>query len=873
MTKGSMTKKLTMKNCLFKKGFQLLSFWLVVIILCITSQKSHAQSCNFTTGPVSFTAIGGNQNSDYQTIYVVTDLAGIILHINVVAPEFEILNSGFYVARAINFRDGTSISGLMEGLNIALISGDDCYDVGVARGFTVCEEVSPCNHCLGETVTLTPNGGNNSPGFTTKYVLTDNGGIILSILDEPVFEDLNAGVYLAFAVNYETDKVVVGLEIGQNIADIESGCIEAGEPYVIGVCDQLKPTIFFDLNGCDITETAILQVGENFDSYSWSTGSTESSIVVSATDPATYMVTVTLANGCIGVGTQRITGNEISRIGDFVWEDEDADGRQDAQEPGINGVVVRLFADFDNNGIPDFPDFPSCVTTTTNHPTTGAPGFYEFTVYRASYVVGFDFPAGYLPTEPNIGDESNDSDIDENGLTGRINIDRNEVRDNIDAGFRTSTNICGSVFEDLDGDGRRDLTEEGLNDITINLYTADGAIVATTVTFTDSNSGEMGSYCFSDVAVLDYYVEIVLPDGRTLSEPNVGNDEAVDSDATGANGPGTTDTFSTSPGTTTDNVTFGIYTGGVVCGLVWQENEDGLGTENVYDEGLDSVIPNSQVDLLFADTEFIALSVLTDSEGRYCLDGIPAGTYKVFFRATTIGTDYVQMNQGNDPLLDSDVDINTSMTPNFFVAPLDSILGINAGLRLEALPIELTSFDGFWLESEQVNLLEWQTATEINNDYFEVQRVFGDGDIFETIAVVKGAGTSYEYNNYAIKDSDVARSGTYYYRLKQVDYNGGYEYSNVVAIDVLLNLKAGMRVFPNPAANKTHIELLVENADYAQISISDMLGREINKMTSQMLFAGKNLIELQLKDVPNGTYILTAEIGEYKQYEQIHIAR
>ena len=845
---------------------------IIVSLACFaTVTSNHAQSCDFTTGPVSLNINGGNQTQEYNTIYVVSLLDGTIMSINDLEPEFEILFPGFFMAQAINFREGTTISGLEVGRNIGAVTGDDCYDVGFPFGFTVCEELNVCNHCLGETIMLDVQGGNNNIGFTTKYVLTDRHGEILEVLDDPIFEDLSSGLFLAFAVNYETDKVIEGLEVGRNITMVKSGCYDVSEPYVIGVCDQLSPSIFFDLKGCDITQTALLQVGETYSGYMWNTGATTSFIEVSATNPATYTVTVTLDNGCIGIVSERITGNEISRIGDFVWEDENLNGRQDAEESGLNGITVNLFADFDNNGVPDFPDFPSCITTTSDHPTTGEPGWYEFTVYGASYVVGFVGPNGFVPTTPNIGDDASDSDINSDGLTGRISIGSNENRDNVDAGFVISTSICGSVFEDADADGRRDLTEEGLDDITLNLYTAEGLIVATTMTATIDD--EAGLYCFQDIPVRDYYVEIILPDGRSLTLPNIGNDEALDSDATGANGPGTTDTFNAPSGNPPQDVTFGIYTGGVVCGIVWQENDEGLGTENVYDPGIDSAIANSEVYLLFADTEFLAMTGVTDESGRYCINGIPAGTYKLSFGASGAGVDFVQPSQGGDPLLDSDVDINTSMTPSFFVPAQDTIQGINAGLRLEALPIELTYFDGHWDDVKGKNVLEWQTATEINNDFFEVQRISDTESNFQTIAMVDGSGTVYDIVEYTFEDGDIKKSGTYYYRLKQVDYNGGFEYSNIIAIDVILNRQAALKVYPNPVSANMVVEIMVDKADDVTLTLSDMLGRDMSSVTSHKLLPGKSIIDFNVKDIPPGTYTLSTSIGNITQYQKINIAR
>jgi len=602
----------------------------------------------------------------------------------------------------------------------------------------------------------------------------------------------------------------------------------------------------------------------------WSTGSTESSIEVSATEPATYRVTVALDDGCIGVKEQRITGNEIARIGDFVWEDMNGNGRQNAEDTGFNGVTVNLHTDFDRNGRPDFPDFPSCTTTTTNHPDTGEPGWYEFTLYQSSYIVEVVSPGGFTPTEQDQGDDARDSDIDQNGLTATIAVTPGQVINTIDAGFRTSTGVGGIVWVDEDGDGRRDPEENGIDDITLNLYSSDGELTATTLSLTDPTTGA-GTYCFDDITVRDYYVELVLPDGRSFSEPDVGTDDTRDSDATGAFGFGTTDVVGTSPGVKTLNVDFGIYTGTVICGLIWKEQVPG--TENVYDEGTDSLITNSQVELIDAETEEVILIGVTGEDGRYCISGIPVGSYQLAFRASSDGEVFVQPQQGDDILTDSDVDMETGRTGVFFAAPEDSLVGVNAGLRLEALPIELVSFAGYWDEGLGANVLNWVTASEINNDHINVERVLDNNGTFEAIGSVMGNGTTTQISTYSFTDDAIDRSGVYYYRLKQVDYDGGYEYSNIISIDVVLNESAGLVAYPNPVSDKVLLDLTVDQRDQAEVIILDLLGRSLTTPVILNLDIGHNTLEIPCESLINGTYMITVKIGSTQQYKLIQVAR
>ncbi len=839
-------------------------------VLTISGDAATGIECDFVTGQIDISATGENTTPDYSTTYILTTADGVINAISN-SPSFDLFTEGFYGVYAINFRSATTmISGLSVGGSIADVTGDDCFDIGDPIFFNVCIDATRCNFCLGEPVEITPTNAPD-PARTTQFVLTDRDGVILDISDNNVFTDLDEGIHIVFVIDFASGASVTGLEVGQNITDIAPGDIRITESFIAGVCDQLMPTIFFDLKGCDILETAILQVGEDFTTYMWSTGSTESFIEVSATDPATYTVTVTLDDNCVGVVSQEITGDEPTRVGDFVWEDTNGNGRQDANESGVNGVTVNLFTDFNNDGVPDFADFPSCVTMTIDDPTTGNPGYYEFFVYQSSYIVGFESPTGFVPTTQSQGDANGDSDIDAQGLTSTVAVVEGEERLDIDAGFRTSTTLCGAVWSDEDGDGRRDETEGGVDNITVNLFSADGERVATTVSFTDPETDEVGRFCFENVPVQDYYVEIILPDGIVLTDPNVATDESRDSDADGTFGPGTTSLITTLPGEITEDVGFGIYVGGVTCGVLWLESEQG--NEGIFDEGVDSLITNSQVELLEANTGEISQIVTTDDEGRYCVNSIRAGSYQVRFRANSTGESFVSPNQGDDPLIDSDVDITTGATGVFFVGPMDSLLGVNGGLRLESLPVELVAFSGYWDPEQSAIELSWVTASEINNDFFELERVVDQDGDFVAIEEIEGNGTTTALQLYGHTDQDVAASGTYYYRLKQVDFDGGYEYSDIIEIDVLLNKDVGLKAYPNPVENQTILDIIVSRSDIAEISVTDFIGRAVMRSTLHDVQTGHNPIEMDLSTLPPGPYLIKVQMGSSIQHELIQKAR
>ncbi|MFO0332587.1 MAG: hypothetical protein ACK514_14685, partial [Bacteroidota bacterium] len=141
------------------------------------------------------------------------------------------------------------------------------------------------------------------------------------------------------------------------------------------------------------------------------------------------------------------------------------------------------------------------------------------------------------------------------------------------------------------------------------------------------------------------------------------------------------------------------------------------------------------------------------------------------------------------------------------------------------LPIVLKTFNASLGGSTSV-WLNWVTSSELNNDYFEVQRSL-DGESFEKIAIVKGKGTTTLENNYQLNDKRPTR-GVNYYRLKQVDFDGKYTYSYVVSVEVDFDAQVFItEIFPNPADSE-NINARVESSNQdepVRLRIFDQLGK------------------------------------------------
>ncbi|MFL5730529.1 MAG: glycosyl hydrolase, partial [Cytophagaceae bacterium] len=169
------------------------------------------------------------------------------------------------------------------------------------------------------------------------------------------------------------------------------------------------------------------------------------------------------------------------------------------------------------------------------------------------------------------------------------------------------------------------------------------------------------------------------------------------------------------------------------------------------------------------------------------------------------------------------------------------------------LPVELISFQAK-AENNSYTSLSWQTASELNNDYFEVQRSTDpSGKNWETIGRVYGKGNSGTLQSYAFKDPSPS-SGTNYYRLNQIDLNGDHSYSNTASASFSLGLTI-MNIYPNPAGPDLHVTISSDTRQTIAFTIFDLLGRRIAEGKKEVS-AGSSLLDIDLSVFPSGTYLI-----------------
>lgn len=191
--------------------------------------------------------------------------------------------------------------------------------------------------------------------------------------------------------------------------------------------------------------------------------------------------------------------------------------------------------------------------------------------------------------------------------------------------------------------------------------------------------------------------------------------------------------------------------------------------------------------------------------------------------------------------------INTTHIPNnstrfITIASIDVIT---------PLPIELLHFDAKAGSARTVDVT-WTTATEIDNDYFIVEKST-NGASWSQLGTVPGAGNSTETIDYYLEDAQPVL-GNNYYRLKQVDYNGTIKTSDIRL--VIFNGHGGIGIYPNPATNKFIVTL--ENIEASELTFYDAMGKLVQL---PIIASSKDALEFSVENIAEGIYYIKVDNG------------
>ncbi len=193
----------------------------------------------------------------------------------------------------------------------------------------------------------------------------------------------------------------------------------------------------------------------------------------------------------------------------------------------------------------------------------------------------------------------------------------------------------------------------------------------------------------------------------------------------------------------------------------------------------------------------------------------------------------------------------------------------------EATPVELSSFNAS-VQQSQISL-EWITKSESNNFGFDVEKSF-DGTIFSTVEFIKGFGTTNNPRYYVYSEKDVP-VGKYYYRLKQIDFDGLFSYSK--KIEVYLKAPGNYSLtqnYPNPFNQETQMFFQLPEQNRVTFKIFNTLGQEIQTLIDKEVRAGYHSIAWDGKDVngwtaPSGIYFYQIKAGSFNKTRRLILTR
>jgi len=197
-----------------------------------------------------------------------------------------------------------------------------------------------------------------------------------------------------------------------------------------------------------------------------------------------------------------------------------------------------------------------------------------------------------------------------------------------------------------------------------------------------------------------------------------------------------------------------------------------------------------------------------------------------------------------------------------------STLHLNAGIgasssAVGALPVELTTFTATaTIQNVQLN---WTTATEVNNYGFEIERKVSSKQLtignWENIGFVEGHGNSNSPKEYSFVDESVF-PGLYQYRLKQIDTDGSFEYSEIIEVQfgVVPTEYVLAQNYPNPFNPSTTIKFSLPVTSNVNLSVFNILGEEVQMLVNETKEAGVHIINFNASQLNSGIYFYKIQV-------------
>jgi hypothetical protein len=217
--------------------------------------------------------------------------------------------------------------------------------------------------------------------------------------------------------------------------------------------------------------------------------------------------------------------------------------------------------------------------------------------------------------------------------------------------------------------------------------------------------------------------------------------------------------------------------------------------------------------------------------------------------------------------------INTTNGTSTEILPLgqyENYISFSINGNCSVVPVELTSFSAN--VNDGIVDLNWSTATEINNLGFEIERK-SENTGWTKIDFVAGAGSTTQMRNYSYTDYTV-KSGTYSYRLKQVDFNGDFEYSATVNVDITPAMKYELsQNYPNPFNPSTKIRFSIPEASVVNLTVFNAIGEEVKALVNNYYDAGSHEVVFNASNLTSGIYFVKMESGSFVSTRKITLLK
>jgi hypothetical protein len=186
------------------------------------------------------------------------------------------------------------------------------------------------------------------------------------------------------------------------------------------------------------------------------------------------------------------------------------------------------------------------------------------------------------------------------------------------------------------------------------------------------------------------------------------------------------------------------------------------------------------------------------------------------------------------------------------------------------VPVELTSFTAS-VNGNNVKLL-WETASELNNSGFSIERKYSNTEYTE-VGFVPGFGTTTEPKSYSFTDNNL-RNGVYTYRLKQIDFDGTFEYFQEVEVEVFtpatFNLEQN---YPNPFNPSTSIKYSVPESGNIRLSVFNIVGEEVAVLVNGFSQAGSFEVTFDASNLSTGVYLYKLQSANSVQTKKMMLLK